>query len=158
MYVPVAFDQLKEFLVEEGSKAIPVLNHWEKYLVRGYTHPTTGVYHGPDWSIPEWNVYRETIMGERRTTNDTESWHRRLAAVILKSHPTVESFCNDLMEEWGFISTMIEMVLAGAEKRDLVKMIDKKAVKRKEAILNVVETGEDCKDILEYLENIGLVV
>ena len=47
---------------------------------------------------------------------------------------------------------MIEMVLAGADKRDLVKMIDIKVVKRPEAILNVVETGED---EVEYLENIA---
>ena len=49
---------------------------------------------------------------------------------------------------------MIEMVLDGADKRDLVKMIDIKVVKRPEAILNVVETGEDCEDEVEYLENI----
>ena len=40
---------------------------------------------------------------------------------------------------------MIEMFLAGADKRDLVKMIDKK----------VVETGDDCEDVVEYLENIA---
>ena len=40
---------------------------------------------------------------------------------------------------------MIEMVLAGADKWDLVKMIDKEVVKRQEAIFNVVETGEDCE-------------
>ena len=45
---------------------------------------------------------------------------------------------------------MIEMVLAGADKRDLVKMIDKKVVKRQEAILNVVETGDNCEDVVEY--------
>ena len=50
---------------------------------------------------------------------------------------------------------MIEMFLAGADKRDLVKMIDKKVVKRQEAILNVVETGDDCQDVVEYLENIA---
>ena len=50
---------------------------------------------------------------------------------------------------------MIEMFLAGADKRDLVKMIDKKVVKRQEAILNVVETGDDCEDVVEYLENIA---
>ena len=55
----------------------------------------------------------------------------------------------------GLISTMIEMFLAGADKRDLVKMIDKKVVKRQEAILNVVETGDDCEDVVEYLENIA---
>ena len=46
---------------------------------------------------------------------------------------------------------MIEMFLAGADKRDLVKMIDKKVVKRQEAILNVVETGDDCKDVVENI-------
>ena len=55
----------------------------------------------------------------------------------------------------GLISTMTEMVLAGADKRDLVKMIDIKVVKRPEAILNVVKTGEDCEDEVEYLENIA---
>ena len=50
---------------------------------------------------------------------------------------------------------MIEMVLAGADKRDLVKMIDIKVVKRPDAILNVVKTGEDCEDEVEYLENIA---
>ena len=50
---------------------------------------------------------------------------------------------------------MIEMVLAGADKRDLVKMIDIKVVKRPEAILIVVKTGEDCEDEVEYLENIA---
>ena len=50
---------------------------------------------------------------------------------------------------------MIEMVLAGADKRDLVKMIDIKVVKRSEAILNVVEIGEDCEGEVEYLENIA---
>ena len=47
---------------------------------------------------------------------------------------------------------MIEMVLGGADKRDLVKMIDIKVVKRPEA---VVETGEDCEDEVGYLENIA---
>ena len=47
------------------------------------------------------------------------------------------------------------MFLAGADKRDLVKMIDKKVFKRQEAILNVVETGDDCEDVVEYLENIA---
>ena len=84
-YVLTAFSQLKEYLVEQDSKAIPVLRHWEKHLVVGYQHPSTGVLHAPDWAIEEWNCYRETILGERRTTNDTESW-------LLKSHPTVESF------------------------------------------------------------------
>ena len=55
----------------------------------------------------------------------------------------------------GLIPDMIEMVLAGADKRDLVKMIDIKVVKMSEAILNVVETGEDCEDEVEYLENIA---
>ena len=55
----------------------------------------------------------------------------------------------------GLIPAMIEMVLAGADKRDLVKMIDIKVVKRPEAILNVVKTGEDCEDEVEYLENIA---
>ncbi len=50
---------------------------------------------------------------------------------------------------------MIEMVQAGADKRALVKMIDIKVVKRQEAILNVVKTGEDCEDEVEYLENIA---
>ena len=50
---------------------------------------------------------------------------------------------------------MIEMFLAGADKRDLVKMIDKKVVKRQEAILNVVVTGGDCEDVVEYLEKIA---
>ena len=50
---------------------------------------------------------------------------------------------------------MIEMVLAGADKIDLVKMIDIKVVKNPEAILNVVETGDDCQDVVEYLENIA---
>ena len=50
---------------------------------------------------------------------------------------------------------MIEMVLAGADKRDLVKMIDIKVVKRPEAILIVVKTGED---EVEYLENIARVL
>ena len=52
---------------------------------------------------------------------------------------------------------MIKMVLAGADKRDLVKMIDNNVVKRREAILNVVETGGDCEDVVEYLENIAKV-
>ena len=55
----------------------------------------------------------------------------------------------------GLIPAMIEMVLAGADKRDLVKMIDIKVVKRLEAILIVVKTGEDCEDEVEYLENIA---
>ena len=88
-----------------------------------------------DWGFPQSRlanrrmerVYRETILGERWTINDTESWHRRLKAIILKSHPTVESFCSDLMGEWGFISMMIEMVLAGASKKDLtIKLKDSK--------------------------------
>ena len=64
---------------------------------------------------------------------------------------------NDLTLIWFefLISTMIEMVLAGADKRDLVKMIDIKEVKRPEAILNVVETDDDCQDVVEYLENIA---
>ena len=46
---------------------------------------------------------------------------------------------------------MIEMVLAGASKKDLTKLKDSKAVKRKAAVLNVVETGEDYKSTIASL-------
>ena len=47
---------------------------------------------------------------------------------------------------------MIEMVLAGAAKKDLtIKLKDSKAVKRKAAVLNVVETGEDYKSTIASL-------
>ena len=42
------------------------------------------------------------------------------------------------MGEWGFISMMIEMVLAGASKKDLtIKLKDSKTVKREAAVFNV---------------------
>ena len=59
------------------------------------------------------------------------------------------------MEEWGFISTMIEMVLAGASKKDLARLKDSKAVKREAAVLNVVETGEDYNSINDYLDAVA---
>ena len=47
---------------------------------------------------------------------------------------------------------MIEMVLAGASKKDLtIKLKDSKAVKREAAVLNVVETGEDYKSTIASL-------
>ena len=55
------------------------------------------------------------------------------------------------MEEWGFISTMIEKVLAG----DLTKLKDSKAVKREAAVLNVVKTGEDYNSIIDYLDAVA---
>ena len=99
----------------EDSKSLPVLQHWEKHLVVGYQHPSTGVFHGPDWPIEEWNVY----IGR-------QFWGNGEQQTIL------------LMGEWGFISMMIEMVLAGASKKDLtIKLKDSKAVKREAAVFNV---------------------
>ena len=51
---------------------------------------------------------------------------------------------------------MIEMVLAGASKKDLtIKLKDSKAVKREAAVLNVVETGEDYNSIIDYLDAVA---
>ena len=111
-----------------------------------------------DWGFPQSRlanrrmerVYRETILGERWTTNDTESWHRRLKAIILKSHPTVESFCSDLMGEWGFISMMIEMVLAEHQRKIWLL-----SWKRESAVFNVLETDEDYNSIIDYFDTVA---
>ena len=63
-FVMRAFDKLYSHFQSIESKALPVLEYWEKNLVKGYLVEETRRMVLPNWKIEEWNVYEKIIRKE----------------------------------------------------------------------------------------------
>ena len=155
-YLPVSlilpvWNMLEEDLKERNSRAMPVFNHFSKYLVRGYTN-TNGVVIPPKWGPEMWSVYGKVLEGRTRTTDKLEAWHRRLQAIICRPHPDFNTFVQTLCEEWIFIKTNIKKHLAQLEAFEVAR---KPLLDREERIKRIVFNMATYRGPIEYLEAIA---
>ena len=89
-FVTRAMDKLKEHFVAIESKALPVLEYWEKKLVKGYIVEETRRMVLPSWKIEEWNIYEKILNDEETSTCKLEAWHQTLDKLLMKAHPSFD--------------------------------------------------------------------
>ena len=155
-YTPVSLFQpvwpmLESDLKERKSKAMPVFNHFDKYLVRGYTN-AAGNHVPPRWGPEMWSVYSKVLEGRTRTTDKLEAWHRRLQEIIIRPHPDFDTFLKVICEEWIFIKTNIKKHLAKLKTFEVAK---KTMLDREERIKRIVFNMAAYQGPIEYLEAIA---
>ena len=63
-FVARAVDKLVIYFTTINSEALPILEFWEKNLVKGYIVAETRRTILPKWKIEEWNVYDQIIKKE----------------------------------------------------------------------------------------------
>ena len=73
-FVSRAFDKLFEHFEAIESKALPVLEYWEKRLVKGYLVDETRRMVLPSWNIEEWNIFEKIIRNEESWQLGTKHW------------------------------------------------------------------------------------
>lgn len=71
-------DKLKEHFEAIESKALLVLDYWEKKLVKGFHVEETRRMVLPSWTIEEWNIYDKILNDEETSTCKLEAWHQTL--------------------------------------------------------------------------------
>ena len=155
-YTPVSLFQLvwtmlEYDLKERKSKAMPVFNHFDKYLVRGYTN-AAGNHVPPRWGPEMWSVYSKVLEGRTRTTDKLEAWHRRLQEIIIRPHPDFDTFLKVICEEWIFIKTNIKKHLAKLKTFEVAK---KTMLDREERIKRIIFNMAAYQGPIEYLEAIA---
>ena len=94
-------------------------------------------------------MYKLTIENHPRTSNNVESWHRKLMVSWLRPHLNVNQFIDELMKEWEFIECQIfHMESGGAKKSDR---------DRAEKIRRVVERASTYASPIDYLHALAMV-
>ena len=83
-FVMRAFDKLYAHFEAIGSKALPVIDYWEKKLVKGYLVEETRRMVLPNWKIEEWNIFEKIINNEETSTCKLEAWHQTLDKLLMK--------------------------------------------------------------------------
>ena len=97
-FVARAVDKLVIYFTTINSEALPILEFWEKNLVKGYIVAETRRTILPKWKIEEWNVYDKIIKKEETSTCKLESWHNKLHKVLISKIWKKTSREDDLNE------------------------------------------------------------
>ena len=95
-----------------------------------------------------WNMNRETLLGEPRTTNSAESWHRALQLIFTNPHPGVPAFLETLMKEWLKIKALIDQLSMGKKIKKTMKISE---VQREQRIKSTVERCGSFVTWIDYL-------
>ena len=152
--VKPVFNELKNDFVKRNSKALPILENVDKYLVNGYINKR-GEQVDPAWYPSEWSVYERVMRRRTRTTDKIEAWHRRLQALFSRPHQNLETFLITIAEEWNFIENNISKLLYGVPREEIFEPKSKSEREREERIVRVVTTMADYEDSLDYLRNVA---
>ena len=150
-FVTRAVDKLVIYFTSINSQALPVLEFWEKNLVKGYIVAETRRTILPKWKIEEWNIYDKIIKKEETSTCKLESWHNKLDKVLMKAHPTFEEFAKLLMGEWNKIEYEMDHLESGYTAGDMRFAASMAERKRQERIYNVAMSVNSYHSIVDYL-------
>lgn len=150
-FVSRAFDKLFEHFQAIESKALPVLEYWEKRLVKGYLVEETRRMVLPSWKIEEWNIFEKIIKDEETSTCKLEAWHQTLDKLLMKAHPSFEEFCQVVMREWIRIDFEMDKLESGSTRDDLRFKASKAERNRHDRILNIATNVNNYHTIVEYL-------
>ena len=155
-FVTRATDKLLAYFVTIESKALPILEYWEKNFVKGYVVAETRRTVLPKWKIEEWNIYEKIVIKEETSTCKLESWHNRLDKVLMKAHPTFEEFCEVIMGEWVKIDYELDHLESGYTASDMRFNASLAERKRQERIYNVAMSVNSFHSIVDYLNALAV--
>ena len=150
-FVVRACDKLSSYLKSLNSAALPVLDYWEKNLVKGYMVAETRRTVLPKWKIEEWNIYEKIIKKEETSTCKLEAWHQNLDRLLMKAHPTFEEFCQVLMGEWNKIDFEMDLLESGHTRDQLKFKTSTADINRQKRIFNIAMSVNSYHSIVEYL-------
>ena len=150
-FVARAVDKLVIYFTTINSEALPILEFWEKNLVKGYIVAETRRTILSKWKIEEWNVYDKIIKKEETSTCKLESWHNKLDKVLMKAHPTFEEFAKLLMGDWNKIEYEMDHLESGYTASDMTFAASMAERKRQERIYNVAMSVNSYHSIVDYL-------
>ena len=112
-FVPIGdvvnyFEELEDNFPDEAE---PILTDFEQTYI-GTLRP-----HGQRrtllFPIALRNVHDRTLMGEDRTNNAQEGWHRRFASIVTCHHPTIWKIIECLKMEQATTEREVERLVAG---------------------------------------------
>ena len=151
-YLDKAFEKLQTHFQNIKSSAVPVLEYWEKTLVKGYIVEETRTRILPKWKPEEWNIYEKIIKKEDTSTCKLEAWHKKLDKILMKPHPSIQEFCQVLMGEWVRIEFELDHLASGYTREDLKFKASSQEIKRSEWIYNIAISVNNFHSIIDYLD------
>ena len=151
-YLDKAFEKLRTHFQNIKSSAVPILEYWEKTLVKGYIVEETRTRILPKWKPEEWNIYEKIIKKEDTSTCKLEAWHKKLDKILMKPHPSFQEFCQVLMGEWVRIEFELDHLASGYTREDLKFKASSQETKRSERIYNIAISVNNFHSIIDYLD------
>ena len=127
------------------QRAVPLFSYFEDTWVG-----VPGGNRQPLFPISLWNVYLQTLVGEPRTNNALEGWHRSLQSKFNCSNPSVFKCIKALKREQGLTSARVARYASG-ESPPLPRMNIRRREERIKAIVERYPTMEK----LDYLSAIA---
>ena len=155
-YVQKAFEKLQSHFETIKSSTLPILEYWEKGLVKGYIVEETRTRIPPKWKPEEWNIYEKIIKKEETSTCKLEGWHNKLDKILMKPHPSFQEFCQVLMGEWVRIDFELDHLASGYTRDDLKFKACTQEEKRNLRIYNVAVSVNDFHSIIDYLDAMAI--
>ncbi|CAG7723693.1 unnamed protein product [Allacma fusca] len=99
-------------IFQEGGEIVELLEYFEDVWI-GKSNRFSRTRESPKFPISLCNCYESTLLGEARTNNSLEGWHRGFDVRIGSSHPNMWKFLDALKVEESFNHLKIEQQLAG---------------------------------------------
>ena len=101
-----------------------------------------------------WSVYERLFVGDPRTNNFLEGWHKRFAGVVGVAHTGIYKFINSLKSEQAHCEMIRQAALIGED----LTAPRKNSVKLNQCIYNIVSKFEERTEgehFLDYLEGLA---
>ena len=105
----------------------------------------------PRFGLATWNVFDRTINGLPPTSNNVEGWHHAFSG-LAKNHPHTLKLINAIKTEQSNTQNVITRAQAGHVHGRATKWI------RHEEQVNEIVKGYSKDNVMEYLENLALIV
>ena len=155
-YLEKAFEKLQNHFQTIKSSTTPILEYWEKSLVKGYIVEETRTKISPKWKPEELKIYEKIIKKEDTCTCKLEGWHNKLDKILMKPHPSFQEFCQVLMGEWVRIDFELDHLASGYTRDDLKHKACSQEEKRNSRIYNVAVSVNDFHSIVDYLDAMAI--
>lgn len=108
--IPVAFDELKELLLEEAE---PIIKWFDDNYVRGRHRRTLKNGQIQRWPPEMWSVFENRHLALPRTQNKIEAWHRRWENLVGRAHVGIFAIIKEIQKEQNIVKNEVERALRG---------------------------------------------
>jgi hypothetical protein len=101
-----------DFFKQHEEELLDILTYFENTWI-GRRHMLGNARHPPKFPLSVWSCYELVRMGQDKTTNKLEAWHRSFTALVSCSHPSIWSFIEKLRLEQSRNEFKIRQLLSG---------------------------------------------